>query len=93
MSLAPDKDQIFTRELAERRIVSRTRLLALLEQTKVNNEIRERIRIHIARDFDARRTRDKSRSEAMVRAIGLDAQYDGTNTLASSFEEGRKCVR
>jgi hypothetical protein len=29
----------------------------------------------------------------MVRAIGLGAQYDGTNTLASSFEESRKCVR
>jgi hypothetical protein len=55
-----DKDRIFTRALTERRIVSRTRLLAFLEQTKVNNEIRERIRIHIARDFDARRTRDKS---------------------------------
>jgi hypothetical protein len=55
-----DKDRIFTRALTERRIVSRTRLLALLEQTKVNNEIRERIRIHITRDFDARRTRDKS---------------------------------
>jgi hypothetical protein len=48
-----EKDRIFTRELASRGIVSRERLLTLLEQTAVDTGTRERIRAHIARDFDA----------------------------------------
>jgi hypothetical protein len=47
------KDVVFTRELAKRGIVSKDRLLALLEQTPVSEEIRRRIRAHIARDFAA----------------------------------------
>jgi hypothetical protein len=46
-----EKDIIFTRELAERGIVSRDRLLSLLDQTSVSEEVRGRIRTHIARDF------------------------------------------
>ena len=46
-----EKDLIFTRELARRGIVMRERLLALLEQTPVNEEVRERIRGYIRRDF------------------------------------------
>jgi hypothetical protein len=46
-----DKDVAFTRELAQRGIVSRERLLALLEQTPVSAEVRERMRGDIARDF------------------------------------------
>jgi len=46
-----EKDLIFTRELARRGIVMRERLLALLEQTPVNEEVRERIRGYICRDF------------------------------------------
>jgi hypothetical protein len=49
-----EKDVIFTRELASRGIVSNDRLLALLGQTQVSEEVRERIRKHIARDFSAR---------------------------------------
>jgi len=48
-----EKDVIFTRALAARGIVSRDRLLALLDQTPVSEELRERIRGHIARDFSA----------------------------------------
>jgi len=48
-----EKDIVFTRELAKRGIVSRDRLLALLDQTPVSDEMRQRISAHIARDFTA----------------------------------------
>jgi hypothetical protein len=51
-----EKDLIFTRELARRAIVSEARLLALLDQTSVAKELRERMRIQIARDFQATAT-------------------------------------
>ena len=50
---AREKDLIFTGELARRGIVSEERLLSLLEQTPVAEEVRERVRGHIARDFHA----------------------------------------
>jgi hypothetical protein len=46
-----EKDVAFTRELARRGIVARDRLMALLNQTPVTDEVRERIRGDIARDF------------------------------------------
>jgi hypothetical protein len=46
-----EKDTVFTRELARRGLVSRDRLLALLDQTPVAAEVRERIRADIASDF------------------------------------------
>ena len=46
-----EKDMIFTRELAKRGIVSRDRLLALLDLTAVSEEVRGRIHTHIAKDF------------------------------------------
>jgi hypothetical protein len=46
-----DKDKAFTRELARRGLVHRTRLLALLEQTPVSAQARDRIRAYIAQDF------------------------------------------
>jgi len=46
-----EKDIVFTRELAKREIVSRDRLLALLDQTPVSEEVRRRIHTHIAKDF------------------------------------------
>jgi hypothetical protein len=48
-----EKDIVFTRELARRGIVSDERLLALVDQTPVTEEIRRRIRAHIATDFAA----------------------------------------
>jgi hypothetical protein len=47
------KDIVFTRELARREIVSRDRLLALVDQTPVSEETRSRIRAYIAEDFRA----------------------------------------
>jgi hypothetical protein len=46
-----EKDVIFNRELASRGIVSRERLLALLAETTVSEEVRQRICSHITRDF------------------------------------------
>jgi hypothetical protein len=46
-----EKDLIFTGELARRGIVTRKRLLALLKETPVKEEVRDRIRGDIARDF------------------------------------------
>jgi hypothetical protein len=47
-----EKDIVFTRELARQRLVFRDRLLALLDQTPVTAELRERIRADIASDFE-----------------------------------------
>lgn len=46
-----EKDRIFTRELAARGLVSKERLLSLLIQTQLGDEVRERIRAAIDRDF------------------------------------------
>src|SRR5882724_6021683 len=45
------KDAVFTRELAGRGIVSKDRLLELLEKTPVSEAVRQRISAQIARDF------------------------------------------
>ena len=47
-----EKDLLFTRELARRAIVSKEQLLTLLEQTKLSDEVRERIRARIRADFE-----------------------------------------
>src|SRR6266481_8977999 len=52
-----EKDLVFTRELAQRGIVSQERLLSLLDQTPVDEETRHRIRTYIANDFSAPRSR------------------------------------
>ena len=46
-----EKDIVFTRELAKRGIVSRDRLLTLLDQTPVSEEARGLIHAHIDKDF------------------------------------------
>src|SRR5258705_7496407 len=46
-----EKDLIFTRELAQRGIVSQERLLSLLDQTPVGEDTRDRIRTYITKDF------------------------------------------
>jgi hypothetical protein len=52
-----EKDVVFTRELARRRLVSREILLSLLDQTPVTEEVRARIRADIAKDFETRARR------------------------------------
>lgn len=46
-----EKDLVFTRELARRKLLAKDQLLALLEQTEVTEEVRARIRKQIAADF------------------------------------------
>jgi hypothetical protein len=46
-----EKDMAFNRELARRGIIQRERLLSLLKQTAVSDEVRTRIRTDIERDF------------------------------------------
>src|SRR6185312_5305009 len=46
-----EKDLVFTRELAHRGVTSKEQLLELLEQTKLAEELRERIRARISADF------------------------------------------
>lgn len=47
-----EKDLLLTRELARRGLISRDQLLALLEQTELSDELRERIRARISADFE-----------------------------------------
>lgn len=51
-----EKDLVFTRELARRGILSKEQLLTLLGQTKLSDELRERILARIAADFAAAAT-------------------------------------
>jgi hypothetical protein len=46
-----EKDRVFTRELAHRRLLDRKTLLALLEKTPVDRDTKAAIRAAIARDF------------------------------------------
>ncbi|HEX8757106.1 MAG TPA: hypothetical protein VF745_12270, partial [Steroidobacteraceae bacterium] len=46
-----EKDLVFARELARRGITSRKRLIELLAQTDITEELRERISARIAADF------------------------------------------
>jgi len=48
-----EKDLAFTRELARRGLLDHGRLLALLEQTPIDEVMRQRVRSDIGRDFDA----------------------------------------
>jgi|SRR5579859_1222386 len=59
-----EKDLVFTRELARRGIVSEERLLALLEQTQIDERARSRIREQITRDFSVAVERKRPRRGA-----------------------------
>jgi hypothetical protein len=49
--VASRKDSIFTQELARRGLVDREKLLALVGQTPISAEVKERVRADIASDF------------------------------------------
>ena len=68
-----DKDRVFTRELATRGLVAQDRLKVLLDETPVSEEVRDRIRSQIARDFGAKHAlkstaRSSSESLEQIRA-------------------------
>jgi hypothetical protein len=48
------KDLLFTKELARRGYTARRRLLELVKDTPISEELRERLRDDIARDFPSR---------------------------------------
>lgn len=64
---AREKDLIFTRELVRRGILAEDRLLLLLDQTQVDEEVRNRIRDQITADFQAA----KDRRAVPERATGI----------------------
>jgi len=68
---AREKDLVFTRELVERGILSEGRLLSLLEQTPVDEQVRNRIRDQIAAAFQAVKVRNSVRDRET--AIGQQA--------------------
>ncbi len=53
---AREKDLIFTRELARRGIISEDQLLSLLQETQVDERVRDRVRNLIDADFHAGRS-------------------------------------
>jgi hypothetical protein len=55
-----EKDLLFTRELAKRGYTARRRLLELVKDTPVSDEVRTRIREDIGRDFPSRAYHSKS---------------------------------
>src|SRR5882672_6864039 len=84
-----EKDLIFTRELARRGIISRERLLALLDQTRVGEETRERIRTHINTDFSGRRALRESsdRSASNEQRMSKSGAFE---EMESSRAQGRE---
>jgi hypothetical protein len=58
-----EKDLIFTRELARRGLVSQERLIDLIDQTAVAEEVRDRIRTYIAKDFSPSKSLDESQAQ------------------------------
>jgi hypothetical protein len=87
---AREKDLIFTRELVRRGIVAEERLLLLLDQTQVDEEVRNRIRDHIAADFQAARDRDSVRErEPAITQQSVGALH-GTDELEGIKARGRE---
>jgi hypothetical protein len=87
---AREKDLIFTRELVRRGIVAEERLLLLLDQTQVDEEVRNRIRDQIAADFQAARDRDSVRErEPAITQQSIGALH-GTDELDAIKARGRE---
>ena len=76
-----EKDMIFTRELARRGLVSQERLLALVDQTAVVDDVRERIRTYITKDFSPTKSLDESQGQES------DRGKHSRNENRSVFEE------
>jgi hypothetical protein len=57
-----EKDIAFNREIVARGIVAQERLLDLLEKTAIDDEIRDRVRATIVKDFAASKVFDEARS-------------------------------
>ena len=73
-----DKDLVFTRELATRGLVAQDRLKVLLDETRVSEEVRDRIRTQMGRDFGAKHALDSTphASSANLERIRAQARQD-----------------
>jgi hypothetical protein len=94
---AREKDLIFTRELVRRGIVAEERLFLLLDQTPVDEQVRNRIRDQIAADFQAVRDRDsvREREPAITQrsVVGLHVTDELEAIKARGREEWLKLRR
>jgi hypothetical protein len=81
-----EKDLIFTRELARRGLLSEARLLALLDQTPVDEDARERIRGQIGRDFSAA-------SDLGAADVGAGSEAQPSRSAASNALEEMEAIR
>lgn len=86
---AREKDLIFTRELAYRGIVAEERLRLLLDQTQVDERVRDRIRDQIAADFQAARDRDSVREREPATQQSVAAPH-ATDELEAIKARGRE---
>jgi hypothetical protein len=87
---AREKDLHFTRMLARGALVSEERLRALLEQTPVSEQVRERVGTQITRDFGVDRNRDTAEDRPETtrrREAGADAVDELEKIRARAREE------
>jgi len=86
---ARKKDLIFTRELVRRAIISEERLLLLLDQTQVDEEVRHRIREQIAADFQAVKDRNSVRERETTKSQQSAAYAHAADDLEAIKAQGR----
>jgi hypothetical protein len=84
-----EKDLIFTHQLAHRGIVSEERLLSLLNQTPVSDDVRERIRTQIAGDFHAEKNVESVREHREIGAQQSAADSRAVDELEAIKARGR----
>jgi hypothetical protein len=82
-----EKDLVFTGELARRGILSEERLLSLLDQTPIDEQMRNRVRDQIAADFQAVKDRDSVRERET--AIGQKPAPHAEEDLEAIKARGR----
>jgi hypothetical protein len=81
-----EKDLLFTRGLAVRGILSEERLLSLLDQTSVDQHVRNRIRDQIAADFEVLKERN-SATRKPTRARDLSSRRDSERDSGKSLDD------
>src|ERR1700730_12816435 len=85
-----EKDLIFTRELAQRGIVSQERLLSLLDLTPVGEDTRDRIRTYITKDFSAGTLSESSQRSATREQPGPIAKSSAFEEMKAIRAQGRE---
>jgi len=83
------KDLIFTRELVRRGLLSKERLLSLLDQTPVSEEIRGRVRDRIGHDFSTSHEVN-DRSERAGAGLSKEVAYDVGDEIEAARARRRR---